>query len=78
MKRVLLTLAVCLLVVAMLLACGKKSASVVQPEPLTETNAGTEQATGLPSPMHDMDSYAALLKAQPQNMLSDAPEGQPT
>ena len=71
MKRICIGLLACLMAFALLSACAKQPQEAAQP---AEATASTEMA-GMPSPVHELDSYAALLAAQPKAMLSDAPEG---
>ena len=75
MKQITTVLLVCLLLCAAMTACAKQ-AEVIPPPALVEpTAAPAEQMVSLPNPLHEVASYSDLLKAQPQTMLSDAPDG---
>ncbi len=81
MKARWLTLIVGAMACAILLGCAATNGSMDAPDAssaATAMESGTvemEQAAGLANPVHEVASYAALLAAQPQNMLADAPEG---
>lgn len=72
MKQACIGIVACLLALAMCFGCAKAKL----PEQPAEADASTStEMIGMPSPVHDMESYKALLAAQPAAMLLDAPEG---
>ena len=71
MKRKAFALLACLLALAMLFAC----ATPAEEPAASEETASSEQMVGMPSPIHEADTYADLLEAVPYAMLSDAPAG---
>ena len=71
MKRTCLALLACLLALALLGACAKPT----EESSASEETASSEQMVGMPSPIHEVDTYADLLAAVPGTVLSDAPEG---